>query len=80
MLDVLLIAFSTTLTAIASLVQQCECIVRWHALRIDQYKVLIVVHESPALALGPLSTGFTAGLFWIQLYLYNVDALLVFFW
>lgn len=78
--DVLLFSISTTLTAIVAVIQQCYNIANWRNLRIAQYEASVAAYKNPDLALGPLSTGFSAGLFWTQLYLYNVDGLLIMFW
>jgi hypothetical protein len=52
----------------------------WHDLRIQQYEQSIIVKGNPALALGPLSRGFNAVLFWTILYFYNVDSITMLFW
>jgi len=54
--------------------------VNWHDLRIQQYEQSIIVKGNPALALGPLSRGFNAVLFWTILYFYNVDSITMLFW
>ncbi|THY31744.1 hypothetical protein D6D00_02094 [Aureobasidium pullulans] len=77
---VILFALATTCTTIVSIVQQCNYIANWHDLRIQQYEQSIIVKGNPALALGPLSRGFNAVLFWTILYFYNVDSVTMLFW
>ncbi|KAG9789075.1 oligopeptide transporter-like protein, partial [Aureobasidium melanogenum] len=71
--------FSIVNLGLASL-QQCNYIANWHDLRIQQYEQSIIVKGNPALALGPLSRGFNAVLFWTILYFYNVDSITMLFW
>lgn len=78
--DVLLLAISTTLTAVVGILEQSDHIANWHDGCIASYEASVKAHHNPALALGPLSSGFSAGLWWTQMYLYNVDALLILFW
>ncbi|KAH0334252.1 oligopeptide transporter-like protein, partial [Aureobasidium melanogenum] len=66
--------------AVVSIIQQCNYIANWHDLRIQQYEQSIIVKGNPALALGPLSRGFNAVLFWTILYFYNVDSITMLFW
>ncbi|KAG9755396.1 hypothetical protein KCU73_g5436, partial [Aureobasidium melanogenum] len=77
---VTLFALATTCTTIVSIIQQCNYIANWHDLRIQQYEQSIIVKGNPALALGPLSRGFNAVLFWTILYFYNVDSITMLFW
>jgi hypothetical protein len=78
--DVTLFALSTTCTTIVSIIQHCNYMANWHDLRIQQYEQSIIVKGNPALALGPLSRGFNAVLFWTILYFYNVDSITMLFW
>ena len=78
--DVTLFALATTCTTIVSIIQQCNYMANWHDLRIQQYEQSIIVKGNPALALGPLSRGFNAVLFWTILYFYNVDSITMLFW
>ena len=78
--DVTLFALATTCTTIVSIIQQCNYIANWHDLRIQQYEQSVIVKGNPALALGPLSRGFNAVLFWTILYFYNVDSITMLFW
>ncbi|KAG9854753.1 oligopeptide transporter-like protein, partial [Aureobasidium melanogenum] len=78
--DVTLFALATTCTTIVSIIQQCNYIANWHDLRVQQYEQSIIVKGNPALALGPLSRGFNAVLFWTILYFYNVDSITMLFW
>lgn len=78
--DVTLFALATTCTTIVSIIQQCNYIANWHDLRIQQYEQSLIVKGNPALALGPLSRGFNAVLFWTILYFYNVDSITMLFW
>ncbi|KAI4730443.1 hypothetical protein E4T49_01755 [Aureobasidium sp. EXF-10728] len=80
LLDVTLFALATTCTTITSIIQQCNYIANWHDLRVQQYEQSIIVKGNPALALGPLSRGFNAVLFWTILYFYNVDSVTMLFW
>ncbi|KAI4758574.1 hypothetical protein E4T52_09268 [Aureobasidium sp. EXF-3400] len=77
---VTLFALATTCTTIVSIIQQCNYMANWHDLRIQQYEQSIIVKGNPALALGPLSRGFNAVLFWTILYFYNVDSITMLFW
>ncbi|KEQ99958.1 hypothetical protein AUEXF2481DRAFT_206359 [Aureobasidium subglaciale EXF-2481] len=77
---VTLFALATTCTTIVSIIQQCNYIANWHDLRVQQYEQSITVKGNPALALGPLSKGFNAVLFWTILYFYNVDSVTMLFW
>lgn len=79
-IDVLLLAISTTLTAVVGIIQQSDHIANWHDRCIESYEASVEAHHNPALALGAFSSGFSAGLWWTQMYLYNVDALLILFW
>lgn len=78
--DVLLLSGTTIATAFVAVIQQVNNIIHWHDLRIAKYEASIASYENPALALGPMSYGFNAGLFWTELYLFNVVGLLVLFW
>jgi hypothetical protein len=78
--DVTLFALATTCTTIVSIIQQCNYMANWHDLRIQQYEQSIIAKGNPALALGPLSRGFNAVLFWTILYFYNVDSITMLFW
>ncbi|GAB7353428.1 hypothetical protein MBLNU459_g3898t1 [Dothideomycetes sp. NU459] len=46
----------------------------------DQWETSLAAHSRPSLAFGPLSHGFNRILFWMVLYFYNVDAMLMLFW
>lgn len=78
--DVVIFALATTCTTVVSIIQQCNYIANWHTLRVEQYEQSVIIRGNPALALGPLSRGFNAVLFWIILYFYNVDSVTMLFW
>lgn len=78
--DVLLFAISTTCSTIVNIIQQINYMVNWEHLRVQQWEASIAAYNSPFLAFGPLSRGFNEILFWIVLYFYNVDAMLMLFW
>lgn len=78
--DVTLFALATTCTTVVSIIQQCNYMANWHDLRVQQYEQSVIVKGNPALALGPLSRGFNAVLFWTILYFYNVDSITMLFW
>lgn len=79
-LDVLLFAISTTLSTLCATIQQILTLATWHESRIQQWEASVAAHKNPALRFGPRSRGGYAVLYWIQVYLYNVDALVMLFW
>ncbi|GAB7349231.1 hypothetical protein MBLNU459_g8394t1 [Dothideomycetes sp. NU459] len=60
--------------------QQCNNLANWYQLRRDFIDASRAAKLNPSLALGALSVGFNAALYWIEYYLYGVDALLLMFW
>lgn len=78
--DVFLFAMSTTCSTLFNMIQQINYLANWHRLREEQYEASLAAYNKPSLALGPLSKGFNEVLFWIVLYFYNVDSMLMLFW
>lgn len=78
--DITLLAISTTCSTIVNLIQQSNYLAHWHELRVQRHEVSLAAYNNPALALGPLSRGFNEVLFWVVLYFYNVDSMLIMFW
>jgi len=76
----MLFAISTTFSTIFNIIEHVYYLANWHELRIAQYETTIAIYNKPGLAVGPLSRGTNAVLFWIVLCLYNVDAMLLLFW
>lgn len=67
-------------TTVVSILQQSNNIANWHEMRVAQYEASIHAKDQPQLALGPMTAGWNANLFWTQSYLYQVDAMLMMCW
>ncbi|KAG8631065.1 hypothetical protein KVT40_000205 [Elsinoe batatas] len=77
---VLLFSISTTCSSTVSITQQIFYMVHWAQSRQEAFEASIAAAKNPALALGPLSKGFSSVTCWIQVFFFNVDALLMLFW
>ncbi|PNS19276.1 hypothetical protein CAC42_2453 [Sphaceloma murrayae] len=77
---VLLFAITTTCSSTVSIVQQCYYLTDWSTGRLAAFRASVAAAKNPALALGPLSRGFGSVTYWVQVFFFNVDALLMLFW
>ncbi|KAF4551303.1 Hypothetical protein D9617_14g077600 [Elsinoe fawcettii] len=78
--DVLLFGISTTCSSTISIIQQAYYMADWARSRQEAFEASVAAARNPALALGPLSRGFSSVTYWIQVFFFNVDALLMLFW
>ncbi|KAK3939873.1 glycoside hydrolase [Diplogelasinospora grovesii] len=77
---VMMLAFFTTLSTLASIIQQIHTIALWKDVKTAQYEYQKAHVGNPELNIAGNSTGLDLVLFYIQFYCYNVEAMLVLFW
>jgi len=78
--DVTLIACVVCLSSTASIVQQIYYACEWRIIKTVAWQQANLSVDMPAVAFGPLSTGFNLALFEIQFVCYSISALLILFW
>ncbi|KAK1977400.1 hypothetical protein LZ30DRAFT_601314 [Colletotrichum cereale] len=77
---VALISYFTGLSTASSVAQQIHTLVRWRDIKIEQFHHANANVGNPELAISRQSVGVDLVFFYIQLYCYNVQSALIFFW
>ncbi|KAK1965064.1 hypothetical protein LY78DRAFT_581211 [Colletotrichum sublineola] len=77
---VALLSYFTGLSTAASVAQQIHTLIRWRDIKFDQFQHANANVGNPELAISGQSVGIDLAFFYIQLYCYNVEAALIFFW
>ncbi|EFQ27695.1 hypothetical protein CGRA01v4_02907 [Colletotrichum graminicola] len=77
---VALVSYFTGLSTAASVAQQIHTLLRWRDIKLDQFQHANANVGNPELAISHESVGIDLALFYIQLYCYNVESALIFFW
>ncbi|KAK7948679.1 glycoside hydrolase [Apiospora aurea] len=77
---VAMLGYFTFLSTLASILQQIHTIVDWRNIKIDQYNVAVANQGSIVVAVPGPSTGLDLGLFFVQYYSYNVEAIVALCW
>ncbi|KAK1597278.1 uncharacterized protein LY79DRAFT_507797 [Colletotrichum navitas] len=77
---VALVSYFTGLSTAASIAQQIHTLLRWRDIRFDQFRHANANVGNPELAISRASVGIDLAFFYIQLYCYNVETALIFFW
>ncbi|KAK2053212.1 hypothetical protein LY76DRAFT_525092 [Colletotrichum caudatum] len=75
-----LISYFTGLSTAASVAQQIHTLVRWRDIKFDQFRHAAANVGNPELAISHNSAGIDLVFYYIQLYCYNVETALIFFW
>ncbi|KAK2028101.1 hypothetical protein LX32DRAFT_591442 [Colletotrichum zoysiae] len=75
-----LISYFTGLSTAASVAQQIHTLVRWRDIKFDQFQNAAANVGNPELAISHDSVGIDLVFYYIQLYCYNVETALIFFW
>ncbi|KAK1999337.1 hypothetical protein LX36DRAFT_484576 [Colletotrichum falcatum] len=74
------VSYFTGLSTAASVAQQIHTLVRWRDIKFDQFHHANANVGNPELAISHQSVGLDLVFFYIQLYCYNVESALIFFW
>ncbi|KAK8129807.1 hypothetical protein PG999_002187 [Apiospora kogelbergensis] len=77
---VAMLGYFTCLSTLASIIQQIHTIVDWRDVKIDQYNSAVANQGSIVVAVAGPSTGLDLGLFFVQYYSYNVEAIIALCW
>ncbi|KAH8900054.1 hypothetical protein GQ53DRAFT_207634 [Thozetella sp. PMI_491] len=77
---VALLAFFTSLSTLASIIQQIHTIIDWEGIKTEQHRYLSNNIGNPEIAIAGSSYGLDLVLFYIQFYSYNVESMLTMFW
>ncbi|KAK7998627.1 hypothetical protein PG991_015106 [Apiospora marii] len=77
---VAMLGYFTCLSTLASIIQQIHTIADWRNIKIDQYNTAVAMSNSIVVAVAGPSTGLDLGLFFVQYYSYNVEALVALCW
>ncbi|KAK8134378.1 hypothetical protein PG984_006390 [Apiospora sp. TS-2023a] len=77
---VAMLGYFTCLSTLASIMQQIHTIVDWRNIKIAEYNAAVLLEDSIVVAVAGPVTGLDLGLFFVQYYSYNVEALVALCW